>query len=364
MTELLTSPIRNLHIAQERLQALFNYRKPDRVPLGNQYASLGFNTLRTGGTITDAYTDPEMSFKSYIAVCDRYGWDQILQFYCHTLLGALDFGGRIRMPQGEYEIGVIVTDYPVDSPADVERLSQPDSQNTGFIPRARRFAELQRINGLPAGFLTRSPFAMAANICGIELFLKWAFKAPELCRHLMQMSLDHIFRVLALWTEYFGKENIWVQLSTPTESNQLISPKLFELLALPYHIQYHKRLKALGIRQFMLHLCGDQNLNLPIWAECKPWPHPSVLSFGHEVELTKAGEMFPEDIILGNIDPSFLLTGSPQQVYEHCRKMIEVGRNLPGGFILAPGCDISPHTPDANLDSMRQAINDFGVYEH
>ncbi|MDM8554171.1 uroporphyrinogen decarboxylase family protein [Desulfococcaceae bacterium HSG7] len=77
-----------------------------------------------------------------------------------------------------------------------------------------------------------------------------------------------------------------------------------------------------------------------------------------------AMKMFPEDIISGNIDPGFLLTGSPQQVYEHCRKMIEVGRKLSGGFILAPGCDISPHTPDANLDSMRQAINDFGVYEH
>jgi len=364
MNEHRASFVRKHQASQARLQALLNYRKPDHVPLGNQYASLGFNTLRTGGTIKDAYNDPEKSFKGYLAVCHRYGWDQMLQFYCHTLLGALDFGGEIRMPRGENELGVIVTGCPVKSPADVEKLSLPDPQNTGFIPKARRFAELQRANGLPAAFFTRSPFAMAANICGIDLFLKWAFKVPELCHRLMQMSLDHIFRVLAFWKECFGKENIWVQVSTPTESNQLISPKMFQQLALPYHMEYHKRLKALGIQRFMLHMCGDQNLNLPIWAECSPWPHPSVLSFGHEVTLSKAGAMFPEDIIFGNIDPGVLLTASPQRIYQHCREAIEMGKKLSGGFILAPGCDLSPHTPDANLASMRQAINDFGVYGH
>lgn len=363
MIEDQTSFDRNLKASQARLQALFDYRRPDRVPLGNQYASLGFNTVRSGGTITDAYDDPEMSFKGYLAVCDRFGWDQILQFYCHTLLGALDFGGQIRMPRGEYECGVIVTAYPVKSPADVERLSLPDPRNSGFIPRARRFAELQRAHGLPAGFYTRSPFAMAANICGIERFLKWAFKAPELCHRLMQMSLDHIFGVLSWWVECFGPGHIWVQVSTPTESNQLVSPEVFRKLALPYHIQYHQRLRALGIRHYMAHLCGDQNLNLPIWAECAPWPHPSVLSFGHEVDLARAGALFPKDIIFGNIDPSLLLIESPRQVYQHCRALIGVGRNLAGGFILAPGCDMSPYTPDANLESMARAIKNFGVYK-
>jgi len=353
----------SLPASQARLQALLDFRRPDRVPLGNQFASLGFNTVRTGDTITDAYADPEKSFKGYLSVCERYGWDQILQFYCHTLLGAWDFGGQIRMPQGEYESGVIVTAYPVQSMADVEKLSLPDSHISGFIPRSLSFAKLQRTHGLPAGFFTRSPFAMAANICGVELFMKWALKAPELCHHLMQMSLDHIFRVLTNWTEYFGPENIWVQLSTPTESNQLISPKIFQQLALPYHIQYHERLNNLGIKHFIIHLCGDQNLNLPIWAEKAPWPHPSVLSFGHEVSLVKAGKLFPNDIILGNIDPTFLYTKSPQQVYEHCREEIAAGKKLAGGFILAPGCDLSPFTPDANLQAMRQAINDHGIYE-
>ncbi len=76
-------------------------------------------------------------------------------------------------------------------------------------------------------------------------------------------------------------------MSSPSESNQVISPKHMEKFALPFHEEYHRRLKEIGIRRFGIHICGDQNLNLPLLAEASPWPHPSVLSFGHEVDLSE-----------------------------------------------------------------------------
>jgi hypothetical protein len=46
--------------SHERIDALFNYQRPDRVPLGAM--STGFNTRNAGYTVADAYNDPEKGF--------------------------------------------------------------------------------------------------------------------------------------------------------------------------------------------------------------------------------------------------------------------------------------------------------------
>jgi uroporphyrinogen decarboxylase len=122
-------------------------------------------------------------------------------------------------------------------------------------------------------------------------------------------------------------------------------------------------LKSLGIKRFGFHICGDQNLNLPLLAEAAPWRHPSVLSFGHEVDLEVASQHFPEDIIYGNIEPAVIQTGTPEQVYELCRIAIEKGKEAPGGFILGPGCGLPVLAPPVNVYAMTKAINDFGWYD-
>ena len=61
------------------MDALFAYQKPDRVPIGTQFMSLGFNMIQVGGTITDAYADPEKCFDAFLKITRTYGWDQILQ---------------------------------------------------------------------------------------------------------------------------------------------------------------------------------------------------------------------------------------------------------------------------------------------
>ena len=348
---------------KERLEALFNYRMPDRVPLGNQFCGVGFNTVNAGSTITDAYGDPEKSFHALLKATEQYGWDQILQIYFHTVYGASDFGGKVRFPKGEYEGGLVIESHPVTSEKDVEILQMPDSKTAGFIPKAMQFAELQEAHGLPVTFYSHSPFGMATNICDIALFFRWTAKKPKLCERLIQMAMEHIFNVLDYWVERFGAERLNVWMSTPYETNQLISPKLFERLALPYHVEYHARLRSLGIKRFCYHICGDQNLSLPYLSEVLPWHHPSVLSFGHEVDLEMASKYFPEDIIYGNIEPTVIQVGTPQQVYELSRTTIEKGKKAPGGFILGPGCDIPPLTPPENMHAITRAVNDFGWYD-
>lgn len=344
----------------ERMEALFNYNKPDRVPIN--MITVGFPCKNAGQPITAGYDNPEIFFQAFIWTAEQYGWDMIPQNCPHIVLGARDFGGDVRLPSGEYEGALVVRSYPVDSEAEIEELELPDIKKIGQIQKSLTLSKLQAENNLPVTFVSRSPFTMASNICGLEKFSKWIIKKPELCKRMMDLAFQHICNALDLWVDTFGSKNIFSLLTSPSESNQVISPKHFEKFALPYHIAYHEKIKDLGIRRFMFHICGDQNRNLPALSSGKPWPHPSILSFGHEVDLETASRMFPEDIIFGNVDPAVIQMRTPQEVYEITRKTIEKGKKASGGFVLSSGCELPPLAPPVNVFAMTKAVNDFGWY--
>ena len=111
-----------------------------------------------------------------------------------------------------------------------------------------------------------------------------------------------------------------------------------------------------------MHICGEHNENLPYWAQI-PMGDPGIVSFGHEVDLEKAAEYFPNDIIYGNLEPAIIQSGTPEQVYEAAKVVIEKGKKAPGGFILAPGCEMPPRAAPENVMAMTRAVNDFGWYD-
>ena len=344
---------------KERMEALFEHRQPDRVPIGS-FATT-FSNRNAGHSVETAYNDPERSLEAMLWTAEQYGWDPIFMNFGHTVSGALDFGKQTKAAKVKDGRPAADSD-PVKTERDVSNLKMPDPRTAGRIPKVLAFSRLQDKHGLPVSFYSRSPFTMAADICGLERFLAWMKKKPELCTTLLRMAVDHTLAVLEYWVETFGPEKIFTLMSSASESNDTIDPDHFVKYALPYHVEYHGRLRAMGIRRFGLHICGDQNGNLPHLVEASPWPHPSVLSFGHEVDLEVAGKNFPKDIIFGNIELDAIETGTPQQVYELSRTALEKGKNLPGGFVLGPGCHILA-APPVNVFAMTKAVNDFGWYE-
>lgn len=344
----------------ERIEALFQHKTPDRIPIN--MITVGFPCRNVGLPVAVGYSEPEKYFKAFLWTAEQYRWDLFPQCCSHTVLGAADFGGEIRLPKGEFEGALVVTSFPVNSEKDVEGLSLPDPRQNARIIKAMELSRMQVDYGIPVTVVTRSPFTVAANICGLDRFSRWMIKRPELCNKLLHLAIDHIFNVLAWWAETFGPDNIFAFLTSPSESNQVISPKMFERYALPFHVEYHQRLTELGINRFLFHTCGDQNFNLPLLAEAVPWPHPSLLSFGHEVDIDDAARYFPNDIIYGNIDTTIIQTGSPNEVYDCALGVVQKGRKAPGGFVLSAGCELPPMVPPANVFAITKAVNDQGWY--
>jgi uroporphyrinogen decarboxylase len=347
--------------SRERLESLYRGERPDRV--GLHALSNAFNTVNAGYKVSDAYQDPEKAFEAMLWTFQMYGWELYLQYCVHSITAVSDFGGEVRMPEGPYEGALVVKSHPMDSAQDLDKLTLPDPRKAGRIPEALAYARLQADKDLPATFFSRSPFTFAANLSGLDSFAKWLYRDQSLCHRMMELSLDHIINVIKVWVEEFGPDRTFVWMSSPSESNQLVSPKIFQKFALPYHLRYHEKLQELGVKRFGFHVCGDQNLNLPALAEAQPWPHPAVLSFGHEVDLERAAELFPHDIIYGNIEPTLIHTGSLPDIYEKAGQTIAKGKKAPGGFILSTGCGLPATSPPAKVYALTKAVQDFGSYQ-
>jgi len=63
---------------------------------------------------------------------------------------------------------------------------------------------------------------------------------------------------------------------------------------------------------------------------------------------------------MGDVPASMLSLGTPEQVADYCRKLIDiVGKD--GGFILSTGCDLPQETPIDNIDALMKAGREYEV---
>jgi uroporphyrinogen-III decarboxylase len=93
----------------------------------------------------------------------------------------------------------------------------------------------------------------------------------------------------------------------------------------------------------------------------KDLPRGKVIWYFDRTDMFQAKKILGDTAcISGNIPASLLITGTPQQVKDYCRKLIEVcGEG--GGFILTGGASIDKGNPD-NLRAMTEAVMEYGFY--
>ncbi len=349
---------------RERVQALLKRNKPDRVPIW-PFAFEAFASLYAKASIADAYNNPATSLAAQRKACQDFDWIFTPSF-SYAAFGGWEFGGEIKWPTGEYDQAPTVVRYPVEKEEDVWNLELPDVLNSGFVPLKIKFSEMssrERLDNQPFnvdGF-GGGCFTLAANIAGVEHFLRWLIKAPEVAHQLLRLAAEYRIALARHWADTFGTEDVLPRGAEPTASNQMISPGLFKEFALPYIKETQERILAMGYGTTYMHICGEQNMNLPLWAQVR-FGDPGIVSFGHEVNLETAARYFPHDIILGNLDPTVIQMGTPDEVYNATRINIEEGKRCTGGYIFSPGCQLPPRASPENVMAMTSAVNDFGWY--
>ena len=85
-----------------------------------------------------------------------------------------------------------------------------------------------------------------------------------------------------------------------------------------------------------------------------------ALHFGNKIDMVSALDECPADILaLGNLDPVGLFkTSTPQELKMATLDLLEKTKGYPN-FILSSGCDVPPHTPQANIEVFYKALEEF-----
>jgi len=101
---------------------------------------------------------------------------------------------------------------------------------------------------------------------------------------------------------------------------------------------------------------------LPRLEIIKDMPKGKVIWYFEEMDMAKAKEVLGNNAcIAGNLPAAVLCTGTPQDVKEGCRRLIETCAPG-GGYILTASASMNRGNPD-NLRAMMEAAQEYGVYQ-
>jgi uroporphyrinogen decarboxylase len=342
------------------MEALLSRRAIDQVPLF--LASLGFSLRNMGYPVVRAYDDPETSFFAQVRTNEMYGAIPVVRFVGGAF-GAREFGGEVRMPREDIEMAPSLLRPPVTCEADVERLEQnpTDLRNAGSVPLYMAFGHLQARHHLPVTFFAGGVLTMVGNMCGVERMCRWMLKAPSLLHRVCRLATDFILSKMHYWVETFGAGRLLGWNTAATESNQIVSPKQFQTFALPYLREIYQLGQTLGISHFYTHICGEQNANLPYWAQMSHGD-PGLISFGPEIRIETVSRSFPKDVLLGNVSPTSIQLCAPEEIHGMALACVKSGKRHPGGFILAPGCELPVTAPPENVRALEKAVEEAGMF--
>ncbi len=342
----------------ERWAALVAREPTDRVPC-LQFI-LGHTAMVNGKPIAKIYDDAAESLACQQNAMALYGHDGLIM-HGWANAGGAEFGGDIEFPYRKYTGAPMMKKSPVQNEDDAWNLKVPDDILTvGTMPVSLEFSRLQYEAGMTVTLQVGSPLTWAGSVCGEERLMVWLIKKPDLVHHVLRVITDFIKKKADYWIERFGAERL-MAFDLCIETNKLYSPKQFEAFGFPYLREIHDHLTAQGTAIILSHICGEQNKNLPLWSKLS-YGKRGMISVGKEISIAKAREMFPECVVMGNVDPVVVQEGTPEQVRALCKECIEDGKDHPGGFALMTGCEVPPQAPPVNVDQMVKACRQFGQY--
>ncbi|MBP5209844.1 MAG: hypothetical protein J6125_03175 [Clostridia bacterium] len=195
------------------------------------------------------------------------------------------------------------------------------------------------------------PFTMAAQMVGVEDFLVEMIDGEE---EDVRAAVDFAAEIVIAYLEdLIGCGLDLITLPEPVASGDLIRPSDYERFALPADLKVKERLAQSGL-PILTHICGRTDRLVPIVAGAGF----DVFSVD-SIDMVKAQQdAAGRCALFGNLSPTAILVEkTPDEVYEISRALCAEMKPY-GGFILAPGCDLSPNVPLENLLAMARAARE------
>jgi len=321
--------------SKERIYTILNGEPYDRPAVTPIFMAWAANYI--GRTYRDYYLDGDVLVAAQLAVTRDFNLDQI---------------SAISDPWREASAYGVEFEYPADgvgkpkdllikSAEDISRVKVLDIENSERTKQriesvgkmAARVGETHSVLGWIEG-----PLAEYGDLRGVENALMDLLDKPEMFAEAAEIIVQNGI-AFALAQIRAGADMIGVG----DAAVSLIGAELYTKYVLPLEQKLIAAIHQAGAT-VKLHICGNTIGVIEHMAQSGA----DVIDVDWMVPLNKARELVGADVTLcGNFDPSaVLLQQSPEQVAEAAKQCIEMGGER---FILMPGCEVPPATPEDNI---------------
>ncbi len=291
-------------------------------------------------------TDPAVMADTLLAARALCGFDGIYvsrdNWVYHQALG-----GDLTFPDDDESFSKTPL---LPSIREFRRLSVPDPASapgmSTVLAAARRVMASAGGESYIQANIDTGPFSLAAVLRGTQDFLMdLSTESESDLRNFLEFCTDV---VIAYGKAMIGTGVHGIQFGDATAS--LISPDDYTRFVLPYQERAVDALKGRDC-DLWIHICGKTDHLLHLLCEL-PIQGFEVDS---KVEMARARHLLGDRIALkGNLDTTFLLQSSPEEINRACRRILEDG-GFKTGVVLSPGCGVPRMTPLENLRAMVRA---------
>ncbi len=337
--------------ARERVTAALNLAVPDRVPV---FPQIGDHAgLLAGLTYDVMYRDAERAAQAHLDALDRYGYDVVSIQVEPSWPVAEACGATVTYPPDK---APWITKSPVMDEKSLAALAVPDFMATPssavMIEGTRRLAEQTDV---PVAAFMTGPLTFSLQLMEYTKFIAASVRDRDFAKRLVAKSVAIIHAysdaLRAAGASIFVICEHDVQMFSPADFRELSIDFLPDLLDIYPHT--------------MLHLCGKVTPHLTANMDAlRALDGLSMINVGSHVDLAWLKAALAGKVgVAGNVDHLTLLPhATPAEAEAAARRAIEAGKDG-GGYMLAPGCEITADTPPANVAALMMAAATYGIYE-
>ncbi|MDK2881120.1 MAG: hypothetical protein PWQ99_895 [Clostridia bacterium] len=353
-----------------RIKTAVALGKPDRVPVAP--LANAFCARHMGVKMSEFCTNPEISNKTIIRSFSNLGEIDALQsaYFYAPIVGTI-WLSRVKLPGRdlpENEIWQVderelmtVEDYDTilnegynkffhDYLRDrLDNLGEKVQQIADFAPKAQKAIEDLGIVLFCGGSFT-IPYEIFCGGRSMQSFLKDLYRIPDKVQAAMDVAIADIIGNVRKMLRATKPIGVWV--GGWRSASEFLSPRLWRRFVFPYIKQLVEAVVEEGVVA-ILHFDSNWTRDLEYLRELPKGK--CVLALDGATDIFKAKEVLGDHMcIMGDVPPALLSLGTPEEVHNYCRKLIEnIG---PSGFILAQGCDIPPNAKPENVKAMIESV--------
>jgi hypothetical protein len=189
-------------------------------------------------------------------------------------------------------------------------------------------------------------------LCGGRTFSQFVFdlyRRPDKVEEVMQAMFVGLNDAAIGGCVAMGSPGLWV--GGWRSASKMLAQPLWDRFVWPYVKECVRQTDEAGLIP-ILHFDSDWTRDLPKLLELPAGK--CILSLDSMTDIRKAKEILGDHMcIMGDVPPALLSSGTPEQVFEHCKQLVkDIG---PTGYILQSGCDIPVDAPLANVKAMADA---------